>query len=77
MNTNKLKKYIITLGLVISLMVYGTMVYTFYLGFLNGGQVTIILNQYGEMNIEAFLYIPFILVYLIIALYVAIKQKIT
>jgi hypothetical protein len=47
---------------------------TFYLGFFNHGSILIVLNQYGEMTSEAFVWFPISLILILYGLILALKQ---
>ena len=52
------RKYIIVVGYTFSFGVFILFAYTFLKAYFNGGSTCIIINNYGEANIEMFLMLP-------------------
>jgi hypothetical protein len=49
---------------------------TFYVGFFNGGEVLLVLNQFGEMNSEGTVWLPIAMFLIIFAFALCLRTKV-
>jgi hypothetical protein len=73
---DKTRLMIVKIGFLLSFVFYLTLMLTFYVAFFNGGAVIVTLNEFGEMYIEAFVYLPLSSFVIMLALALLFKLKV-
>jgi len=73
---DKTKLMVIKIGCLFMSVFYLAFLVTFYVGFFNGGQILVTLNDFGEMYIEAFVYLPISAFVIVFAMVLLSKMKV-